>query len=150
MNKNRYILHSIYKLYKLYETDLAKESHSEEGAQQSLACVHDLCHFAVCTMQCVIQVGQFLSKEVKKNGISRYKMVEIKDKTQGFLVLKKDWLRRLVPQSPCASHKWGLWACRCQRWARNVQLSTARQHTPPKAPLGHPEEAREVQNKIQI
>lgn len=55
------------------ETDLAKESYSEEGAQQSLACVHDLCHFAVCTMQRVIQVGQFLSKEVKNlTGISRY------------------------------------------------------------------------------
>lgn len=48
-------------------THLAKESHSEVGAQQSLACVHDLSDFAVCTMQCVIQVGQFLLEEVEQN-----------------------------------------------------------------------------------
>ena len=39
---------------------LAKESHSEVGSQQPLARVHDLCHFDVGTMECVIQVRQFL------------------------------------------------------------------------------------------
>lgn len=43
-------------------THLTEESHSEVGAEQSLARVHDLCHFTVCTMQRVIQVGQFLCK----------------------------------------------------------------------------------------
>lgn len=47
-------------------TNLAKESHSEVGAEQSLARVHDLRHFTVCTMQRVIQVGQFLCRVLKK------------------------------------------------------------------------------------
>lgn len=48
-------------------THLAKEGHSEVGAQQSLASVHDFCHFAVCAMQCVVQVGQFLCKVIKSH-----------------------------------------------------------------------------------
>lgn len=49
--------------------------------------------------------------------------------------------RTFAPQSLCAAHKWGLWACRCPRWARSARLSTACLHTLPKAPLEHPEKA---------
>lgn len=51
-----------------FDIYLAKECHSEVGSQQSFSSVHDLCHFTVCTMQRVVQVGQFLcSKSFKNN-----------------------------------------------------------------------------------
>lgn len=53
-------LASVDRIYSSCVTHLAKESHSEVCAQQPLSCVHDLRHFAVATVQRVIQVSQFL------------------------------------------------------------------------------------------
>lgn len=45
---------------------LTKEGHSEVRAQQSFTAMHHLHHFSICTVECVIQVCQFLFHKCKK------------------------------------------------------------------------------------
>lgn len=114
-------------------THLTKESHSEVGAEQPLARVHDLRHFTVRAMQRVVQAGQFLT------GPQERLPYTVDAGSTGQMTTKE---RTFAPRSLCAAHKWGWWACRCPRWARTSRLSTARLHTPLEVPSGHPESTR--------
>lgn len=55
-----------------------------------------------------------------------------------------------LPQSLCAVHKWGWWACTRQQWAHTALPSTGLQHTPPAAPSTPPKHTNTGEKQAQL